>query len=105
MTRYFNGQNVLERVFNNVLNAYIVFSSLMLLGRAFHELGAEWVKDLCPYRTVLIIGITSVREFCDQSVLLGLYILSMSLMHRGDRSCSALHVWILYLVLYRILHR
>ena len=47
----------------------------MLLGRVFHELGAEWVKDLCPYRAVLILGITSVREFCDLSVLLGLYIL------------------------------
>ena len=104
MTRYFNGQNGLERsefLIKN-LNAYIVFASLMLLGRAFHELGAEWVKDLCPYRTVLILGITSVREFCDLSVLLGLYILSMSLMYRGDRSCSALYVWIciLYCILY-----
>ena len=49
-----------------------------------------------------ILGITSVREFCDLSVLLGLYILSMSLMYRGDRSCSALYVWIciLYCILY-----
>ena len=41
-----------------------------MLGREFHELGAGWVKYLCPYRTVLILGIASVREFCDLSIQL-----------------------------------
>ena len=60
----------------------------MLLGRAFHELGAEWVKDLCPYRTVLILGITSVREFCDLSVLLGVYIFRSGAVFKSEGSPS-----------------
>ncbi len=77
-----NGQSGLERSESLVifLMSIFVLASLMLIGRAFHRLGAEWLKHLCPYLTVLILGVINVKEFWDLSVLLGLYMLSMSLM-------------------------
>ena len=55
----------------NLLNEDIVLASLMFLGSTLHKLRAEWVKDICPCRTVLtVLQSYHVIEFCDLNVLL-----------------------------------
>ena len=76
------GQSGLEGSESSIFdffNENIVLASVMLSGSAFHKLGSEWLKHLCPYRAVLTPGVTSVNEFCDLNGLLGLCVLSMSL--------------------------
>ena len=79
-------------VFNALLKVPIFSTWRNCTGSEFHSFGPDTRKDLSPYDTVLVLGITRFIPFWDRRVLPGVYTSNISVMYLGASLCNARNV-------------